>query len=123
MSGEPLTPLRPMVHVRTVPTAFHARVIQARLGADGIPAQLRGNFGGPYPFGAVSVWVGEDDAADAGDLLLADEVEAAFDVDPTDEDGAPGPHLATRRWPLRRILATIGLVLMLVAAFSTHIIP
>jgi len=111
-----------MVHVRTVSTAFHARVIQARLGADGIPAQLRGNVGGPYPFGAVSVWVGEDDAADAGDLLLADEVEAAFDVDPSDEDG-PAIRVVSRRWPLRRVLATIGLVLMLVAAFSTHIIP
>jgi hypothetical protein len=110
-----------MVHVRTVSTAFHARVIQARLGADGIPAQLRGNVGGPYPFGAVSVWVGEDDAADAGELLLADEVEAAFDVDPSDEDGEGRPAL--RRWPLRRILATLGLVLMVVAAFSTHIIP
>jgi hypothetical protein len=122
MSGEPLTPLQPMVHVRTVPTAFHARVIQARLGADGIPAQLRGNIGGPYPFGAVSVWVGEDDAADAGALLLADEVEAAFDVDPCEEDGQ-AQRVALPRWPLRRILATFGLVLMLVAAFSTHISP
>ncbi|MGH3849982.1 MAG: hypothetical protein ACRDRT_09810, partial [Pseudonocardiaceae bacterium] len=60
MSGARTSPAR-MVHVRTVPNAFHARVIAARLGAEGILTDLRGNVGGPYPFGDVSVWVGEDD--------------------------------------------------------------
>jgi hypothetical protein len=68
-----------MVLVRTVPNAFHARVIAARLGAEGIPAELRGGVGGPYPIGDVSVWVREDDFDTAREILLADEVESAFE--------------------------------------------
>jgi hypothetical protein len=69
-----------------VHTSFHARVIAARLGADGIVTQLRGSVDGPYPIGDVSVWVNEEDAESARELLLADEVEAVFDVR---EDGEP----------------------------------
>jgi hypothetical protein len=69
-----------MVHLRTVHNTFHARVIAARLGADGIVTQLRGSVDGPYPIGEVSVWVTEEDADSARELLLADEVESAFDL-------------------------------------------
>src|SRR4051812_28436080 len=68
-----------MVLLRTVPSAFHARVLAARLGADGIVAQLRGSLDGPYPIGDVMVFVGEDDLDTARELLLADEVEDAFE--------------------------------------------
>jgi len=68
-----------MVHLRTVPDAWQARVLAARLGCEGIVTQLRGNVSGPYPFGEVSVLVEEEQAQLAADLLLADEVEAAFD--------------------------------------------
>src|SRR6202022_5101788 len=84
-----------MVHLRTVHSAFHARVIAARLGADGIVTQLRGNVDGPYPVGDVSVWVAEDDAECAIELLLADEVEAAFDLP---DEGEPWER--RRRQPL-----------------------
>ncbi|HMK96906.1 MAG TPA: hypothetical protein VK425_05115 [Acidimicrobiales bacterium] len=67
-----------MVHLRTVPDAWHARVLAARLGCEGIVTQLRGNVSGPYPFGEVSVLVEEEQAQLAADLLLADEVESAF---------------------------------------------
>jgi hypothetical protein len=70
-----------MVHLRTVPNAFHARVIAARLGADGIAAHLRGAVDGIYPIGNVMVYVREDDLDVAQELLLADEVESAFDDD------------------------------------------
>jgi hypothetical protein len=106
-----------MVHVRTVPTAFHARVIAARLGAEGIVTQLRGNVGGPYPFGEVSVWVGERDGEDAAELLLADEVEAVFVTAPDDE--AAPPRRAERGWPARRLIAVAGLVLVVAAALSS----
>jgi hypothetical protein len=68
-----------MVLLRTVPSSFHARVLAARLGADGIPTQLRGGLDGPYPMGDVMVFVTQDDLDVARELLLADEVEAAFD--------------------------------------------
>lgn len=67
-----------MVHLRTVPDAWHAKVLAARLGCEGIVTQLTGNVSGPYPFGAVSVLVEADQAELAAELLLADEVEAAF---------------------------------------------
>jgi hypothetical protein len=126
-----------MIHIRTVSSLFHARVIQARLGADGIPAQLSGNVGGPYPFGTVSIWVDVADADEAGDLLLADEVESAFDLDPASDldgasdddwpwDGLPdaptGAAPALPRWTPRRVLAAFGLLLMVVAAFSSRVV-
>jgi hypothetical protein len=67
-----------MVHLRTVHDAWHAKVLAARLGCEGIVTQLRGNLSGPYPFGAVSVLVEADQAELAAALLLMDEVESAF---------------------------------------------
>jgi hypothetical protein len=75
-----------MVHLRTVPNAFHARVIAARLGADGIVTQLRGAVDGVYPIGDVMVYVREDDFDDAQELLLADEVESVFESDEAEAD-------------------------------------
>lgn len=67
-----------MVHLRTVPDSWHAKVLAARLGCEGIVIQLRGSVSGPYPFGSVAVLVEAGQAELAADLLLADEVEAAF---------------------------------------------
>ena len=68
-----------MVLLRVVPSCFHARVLAARLGADGIPAELQGAVDGVYPWGDVRVYVTERDFEVAQELLLADEVEAAFE--------------------------------------------
>jgi hypothetical protein len=67
-----------MVHLRTVPDAWEAKVLAARLGSEGIVTHLQGGLAGPYPFGTVSVLVEAGQADLAADLLLADEVEAAF---------------------------------------------
>jgi Putative prokaryotic signal transducing protein len=88
-----------MVHLRTVPDAWHAKVLAARLGSEGIVTQLQGNHSGPYPFGAVAVMVEEDQAELAAELLLADEVEAAFagtaqNAPPFDHMLADGFHAA-----------------------------
>jgi hypothetical protein len=119
MSGERMTPSR-MVHVRTVPTSFHARVIAARLGSDGIVTQLRGNVGGPYPFGEVSIWVGEGDADEAAELLLADEVEAAMCFPSEEEEWSERPVLHV--WTAWRLLAAVGVVLVLLATLSTRVL-
>ena len=68
-----------MVRLVTVNSTFHARVIAARVGAEGIFTELRGNLDGPYPMGDVHVYVPEDDLPTASELLMADEVESAFD--------------------------------------------
>jgi hypothetical protein len=70
-----------MVRLATVRTTFHARVIAARLGAEAIVTDLRGNVDGIYPMGDVHVYVAEEDLAEAQELLLVDEIESAFDED------------------------------------------
>jgi hypothetical protein len=78
-----------MVRLSTVSSSFHARVIAARLGAEGIFTELRGNVDGVYPVGDVHVFVGEDDLPMAQELLMVDEVESAFDGDEPVDTGAP----------------------------------
>jgi hypothetical protein len=75
-----------MVRLSTVTSSFHARVIAARLGAEGIVTELRGNVDGLYPVGDVHVFVGEEDLPVAQELLMVDEVESVFDgpEDPVD---------------------------------------
>ena len=81
-----------MVRLATVAHPFHARVIAARVGAEGILTELRGCVDGPYPsMGDVHVYVPEIDLPIAQELLLADEVESAFD-DSDDAERVPGPR-------------------------------
>jgi hypothetical protein len=112
----------PMVHLRTVPDAFHARVIAARLGADGILTELRGAVDGPYPLGSVSVWVRVDDEPVASDLLLVDELEAAFE-DPPDEMGEGQRRgVLIFGWRGRRILATLALLAIVVTIVAGRLL-
>ena len=74
-----------MVRLARVGDAFHAQVIAARLGADGIVTELRGGLDTLYPVGDVNVLVREDDLHRATELLLADEVESAFEPIVDDE--------------------------------------
>ncbi|MDQ1393090.1 MAG: putative prokaryotic signal transducing protein [Acidimicrobiaceae bacterium] len=112
-----------MVHLRTVNTAFHARVIAARLGADGIPTQLQGAVDGPYPLGDISVWVAREDADSAKELLLADEVEAAFDLP---DEGEPWEDRARRPVLLgltrHQLLAVFGIAVLLWSAALARIL-
>lgn len=110
-----------MVHVRTVPTTFHARVLAARLGSEGIVTELRGNVGGPYPIGDVSVWVCRDDAELAAELLLADEIEAAFEPHPDDREPSPFTRRVLFGLTRRQILAVVGLLVMVVAATCSRV--
>ena len=94
-----------MVPVRKVHDQFEARVIAARLGSAGLVTQLRGGgIEGPYPMGPIEILVAEDDLEDARELLLADEVESAFD------DDEPGSSPST----VRAATAVVVVVLLLV---------
>jgi hypothetical protein len=69
-----------LVPLTTVGSLFEGRVTVARLGAEGILAQLRGANDGPYPLpGPVEVLVASDQVDEARELLMADQVEAVFD--------------------------------------------
>jgi hypothetical protein len=80
-----------MVRLTTVGTSFHARVIAARLGSEGIVTDLRGNVDGFYPVGVVHVYVDQEDLAEAQEILMVDEVESAFD-EPDEPVEAGTPH-------------------------------
>jgi hypothetical protein len=80
----------------------------ARLGAEGIVWQLKGGVDGPYPVGPVQVLVDERDLDVARELLLVDEVEAAFQQ---------SPGMSTRR----TILMWVALAAVLVVAASTFL--
>ena len=60
-------------------SSFHARVIAARLGSEGIVTDLRGNVDSLYPVGDVHVYVDQEDLDEAREILLVDDVESAFD--------------------------------------------
>jgi hypothetical protein len=90
-----------MVPVLRAEGTFHARVVAARLGSEGIVTQLRGNVDGPYPMGSVEVLVTADDLEAARELLLADEVESSFDEVSVEADGeelGPEPVPSYRGW-------------------------
>jgi len=82
-----------MVRLTTVNTSFHARVIAARLGSEGIVTDLRGNVDGFYPVGVVYVYVDREDLAEAQEILMVDEVESAFDEFADDDAPAAPPAL------------------------------
>jgi len=71
-----------LVPVVRVSNGFHARVIAARLGSEGIVTQLRGGHDSPYPMGEVEVLVDEAELDEAVILLLADDVESSFEDEP-----------------------------------------
>jgi hypothetical protein len=102
-----------MIPVARTAGAFEARVLAARLGSDGIVTQLRGGgVDGLYPVGHVEVLVSAEDLGTARELLLADDVESAFDddalADVADPDGPAGPS-PRARWIVLAVL--VGLVL------------
>ena len=103
-----------MTRLRLVPIAkvtneFHARVIAARLGSEGIVTELRGGISSPYPMGEVEVLVSEADCEEAAALLLADDVESAFD-DPDDDPVSSARHLHLPTWA--RIALVVALILV-----------
>jgi hypothetical protein len=114
MSGDRL------VHLRTVHNTFHARVIAARLGADGIVTQLRGSVDGPYPIGNVSVWVREEDAEEARELLLVDEVESALELDPQGE--SPGRRPFFLGLSRNQVVAAIALVVLVTTTLLSRLV-
>lgn len=103
---------RALVPVLRVRDPFHARVVVARLGSEGILAQLRG-ADGPYPMGIVEVLVLPDELADAQELLLADEIESAFASDHATDPGGGDGGAALPRWAV-----ALTLVLLVLFALS-----
>ncbi len=107
-----------MVPLVKLADSFGARVLAARLGAEGIVTQLRGGgIDGPYPMGDVEVLVSAPDLETARELLLADEVESAFDE--ADDLGAPDGRSPLAPWIVLLVVAALVLFAY-VSTFGYH---
>jgi hypothetical protein len=102
-----------MVPLDTLPP-FQARLLAARLGAEGILWQLRGESS-IYPFSAVDVLVEESQLEPAREMLDVPELEES----PVDESGEPAVQASShRRRPSwrgsRQLVLWLTLLMMIV---------
>jgi hypothetical protein len=97
-----------MVRVATASGPFEAKLLAARLGADGIVWELRGGVDSIYPMGPIEVLVAPGDAALAR-VLLAPEAP----LDPDDDAGGGAMGARRGRRDLRPLLLLAVLVLSL----------
>ncbi|HEY2812209.1 MAG TPA: DUF2007 domain-containing protein [Acidimicrobiales bacterium] len=67
-----------MIRLVTAANPMEARIIAARLGAEGIVWQFQGSVDGPLAVGPVEVLVDADGYESARELLLTDDVEGSF---------------------------------------------
>jgi hypothetical protein len=96
-----------MVPLVTTRSGFEARVLAARLGAEGIVWQLRGgSVDSVYPVGDVDVLVAADDLERARELLSGDE-------EPVGGDEAALTSRMPEWWLAVAVLALVGLFIVL----------
>ena len=101
-----------MVRLTTAANAMEARIIAARLGCEGIVWEFRGSVDGPLALGPVDVFVDTDGFESAKEMMLAADVESAFDAD------AEASHVTTGRDVLWAALALVALALFAIARMT-----
>jgi hypothetical protein len=104
-------------------TDFEAKVVTARLGADGILWELRGIVDSMYPLGGIDVLVPLDELEAARNCLVG--LEAGADNAPTDPDRAPEPVTGATRPvadPGRRWWVTAALIAGAVAFVAVRFV-
>jgi hypothetical protein len=95
-----------MVPLLTASSPIEAKVIAARLGAEGIVWELRGSVDGPLAMGPIDVLVDEDDLGEAREVLLIDDLEDSF------------PDRATNRETTLRDVLVVAAILALILLFA-----
>ena len=106
-----------MVRLTTCGDAFEARVLAARLGAEGIVWSLRGAHDGPLALGTVDVLVEADDYAAARELLASDP---DWDGELAAPDAAPERE-TTARDLLILLAVAVGVVLFAVLRMGAKV--
>jgi hypothetical protein len=104
-----------MVRVATASGPFEAKLLAARLGADGIVWELRGGADGIYPMGPIDVLVSADDAPLARVLLTPEGAGPEPDDEPV-RARRPGPDV-------RPLLLVAVLVLSLLFVVARTFAP
>jgi hypothetical protein len=109
-----------MRRLATVPDGFEAKLLAARLGADGIVCELRGGVDGMYPIGPAHVYVDERDFDTAVALLVCEDHGA-----PDDEPWEPARGRRRRqRWLLAAACVALAATLAnCMAAATTPRVP
>jgi len=111
------------VYLTTASSAFHGRVLAARLGAEGILVELRGFSDGPYPLGhPVEVFVPDDQVTQASELLLADAVDEVYAQDHVEEGEHEEAQLLSSQHKRTTRLWGIAVTLVLVAILIVRIL-
>ena len=100
-----------MVRLMTAANPMEARIIAARLGAEGIVWEFRGSVDGPLAVGPVEVLVDEDGLNAAREIVDVDDERAV---------GAP-VHVTTGRDVLWVVLAIVGLVIFAIIRMTAMV--
>src|SRR3954452_19558696 len=103
-----------MVRLLTASSPMEARIIAARLGAEGIVWDFRGSVDGPLAIGPVEILVDAEGLESARELILVDDVEASFA-----HSGAEA-HVTTAKDVLWVALALLALFLFAVARMASR---
>jgi hypothetical protein len=95
--------VEPLTRLTWVQGAFRARVLAARLRAEGIDARLGGSIDGTYgvtvgDLARVDVYVPDAQVDEARYVLLVDEIDASMGA-PTEWWDAGTGRRTRRRWP------------------------
>src|SRR3954454_20107564 len=101
-----------MVRLMTAANPMEARIIAARLGAEGIVWEFRGSVDGPLAVGPVDVLVDEDGLEVARQVVHIDAHEVAV--------GRPA-HVTTGRDVLWVVVAIIGLVIFAIVRMTAMV--
>jgi hypothetical protein len=103
-----------MARLTTVGGSFTARVLEARLQAEGITVELRGAIDGPYQFtvgdmSRVDLFVPQDELEDAQLVLLVDEVDSVLEL-PPQRDGPTDAWGDRAFWVVLVAVVLLGVV-------------
>ena len=104
-----------MVRLLTAASPMEARIIAARLGAEGIVWDFRGSVDGPLAVGPVEVLVDEEGLETARELIQVDDPEWSFA-----RSGTPA-HETTAKDVLWVALVVLAIVLFALARMTSRV--
>ena len=105
----------PLVMLSRLGSAVEARLVAARLAADGIEARVRSEANGPYAFtvgrmAEAEIWVGEHQLEEARAVMLEVEVADAIGAAESEAEDLPGWSWQSRLLAAAVVLIILGLI-------------
>jgi hypothetical protein len=103
-----------LVRLTTCADGFEARILAARLGAEGIVWSLRGGQDGPLALGAVDLLVEADDLELARALVATDDAPAPLAMPEAALTGGSQDPNHEVRFRVRDLLLTVAVAIVVV---------